>query len=173
MRADATAERVRDLLVALGRSATAGDRLYLTGGASAVLVGWRASTHDVDVSIEGDEDTLLRAISQLKDKLDVNVELASPLDFLPATPDWRERSVHVGRFGALDVYHIAFALQALSKLQRGFDGDRADVEQMLSRGLTSADEIAGALTSIAERLYRFPSVDSQRLTAAVRSLTAE
>jgi hypothetical protein len=30
----------------------------------------------------------LRAIAILKDQLDVNVELASPLDFLPVPPGW-------------------------------------------------------------------------------------
>ena len=82
MRAEATAERTLTLLTELGR-ATSGARLYLTGGASAVLVGWRERTVDVDIRLDGDEDRLLRAISTLKDRLDINIELAGPLDFLP------------------------------------------------------------------------------------------
>ena len=67
MRAEATAERTLALLTELGR-ATRGARLYLTGGASAVLVGWRERTVDVDIRLDGDEDRLLRAISALKDR---------------------------------------------------------------------------------------------------------
>ena len=67
-------ERIGDFLRQLGRHAGAGDRVYLTGGATAVLVGWRESTRDVDVRLEGDEDRLLRAIAVLKDRLDVNAK---------------------------------------------------------------------------------------------------
>lgn len=170
MRADATAERVRGLLDALGARAKRGDRLYLTGGASAVLIGWRNSTHDVDVRIEGGEDELLRAISELKDTLDVNVELASPLDFLPEPQNWRERSPHAGRFGSLDVHHVDFGLQALAKLQRGFDADLLDVSQMLAHRLTSTQEIDDTFAAVRDRLHRFPSVDPGRLASAVAGL---
>jgi hypothetical protein len=171
MRADANAERIHGFLRELGRHAGTGDRVYLTGGATAVLIGWRDSTRDVDVRLEGDEDRLLHAIATLKNELDINVELASPLEFLPAPDDWRERSAHVGRFGSLDVFHIAFPLQALAKLQRGFDEDLGDVAAMLERGLTTKRELAETLAAIAPALYRFPSVDADRLTAAVEALT--
>jgi hypothetical protein len=35
-------------------------RIYLTGGATAVLEGWRASTVDIDLRLEPDIDSLLR-----------------------------------------------------------------------------------------------------------------
>ena len=140
MRAEATAERTLALLPELGR-ATSGARLYLTGGASAVLIGWRERTVDVDIRLDGDEDRLLRAISALKDRLDINIELAGPLDFLPEPEGWRERSPSVGRFGRLEVFHTDFALQALSKIERGFPQDLDDVRAMLDRGLTDAHAI--------------------------------
>jgi hypothetical protein len=170
MRPDANAERIRALLVELGRRAAPGDRLYVAGGASAVLLGWRGATRDVDLRLEGDEDRLLRAIADLKERMDINVELASPLDFLPAPPNWRERAMHVGRFGALDVLHIPFALQALAKLQRGFETDLADVQAMLSRGLTTKAQIAQALADAEPDLYRFPAAHPRRLAAAVAGL---
>jgi hypothetical protein len=58
--------------------------MYLTGGATAVLEGWRESTVDIDVRIEPDSDAALTKIRDLKEQLSLNVELASPLDFLPA-----------------------------------------------------------------------------------------
>lgn len=171
MRADATAERIRRLLEALGQRARPGARAYLAGGASAVLCGWRDSTRDVDLTLEGDVDSVLRAIAELKDQLDINVELAGPQDFLPAPPDWRERSVSVGNFGELSVFHTDFALQALAKLQRGFDQDLQDVRAMIGRGLTSGEQIRATFAAIEDQLYRTPTVDPNRLRAAALALT--
>ncbi|HVL70142.1 MAG TPA: hypothetical protein VM364_22975 [Vicinamibacterales bacterium] len=68
---------------ALGQSARDATRVYLTGGATAVLHGWRDSTIDVDVKFVPERDELFRAIQDLKERLQVNVELASPADFIP------------------------------------------------------------------------------------------
>jgi hypothetical protein len=66
--------------------------MYLTGGATAVLEGWRESTVDVDIRFEPDSDAALERIRDLKEELSLNVKLASPLDFLPPLPGWEERS---------------------------------------------------------------------------------
>ncbi|HXV06166.1 MAG TPA: hypothetical protein VFP23_09725, partial [Solirubrobacterales bacterium] len=92
MRDAADAERIRSLARELGRAVSAGTRMYLTGGATAVLEGWRDSTVDIDIRFEPDSDDALSRIKDLKEELAVNVELASPLDFLPALDGWRERS---------------------------------------------------------------------------------
>jgi hypothetical protein len=60
--------------------------LYLTGGATAVLPGWRESTLDVDIRLEPVADELLRELSSIKGRVGVNVELASPPDFIPELP---------------------------------------------------------------------------------------
>jgi len=174
MRADSTADSVERFLRALGAHGRVGDRVYLAGGATAVTVGWRSYTQDVDVRLESDApDELLRAISALKEKLDVNVELAGPLDFLPEPDGWRERSAYLGRYGAIDVFQTDFALQALAKLERGLDRDLADVDAMLERGLTTGDAIEALFLEIEAELFRFPAVDrdslASRVAAAVRS----
>ncbi|MEW6320290.1 MAG: hypothetical protein AB1635_04285 [Acidobacteriota bacterium] len=66
MRALVDATRVRELMRALGRAAQRPARVYLTGGATAVLHGWRSSTIDVDLKFVPDDDALLRAIPDLK-----------------------------------------------------------------------------------------------------------
>lgn len=104
MREPADAEQVRRLAAELGRVVPPGTRMYLTGGATAVLEGWRPSTVDIEVRFEPDSDTALRRISELKEELDVNVELASPLDFLPALPGWPDRSRFRFREGNLEVF---------------------------------------------------------------------
>jgi len=45
-------------------------------------------------------DELLRALPALKESLGVNIELASPPDFIPELPGWRERSPLVFQEGA-------------------------------------------------------------------------
>ena len=49
MRRLAEDTRIRRLMQALGAAANAETRVYFTGGATAVLEGWRATTVDVDL----------------------------------------------------------------------------------------------------------------------------
>jgi hypothetical protein len=62
MRALADVDRIRRFMRALGSAADEPARVYLTGGATAVLIGWRASTIDVDLRVEPDRDAVFRAI---------------------------------------------------------------------------------------------------------------
>jgi hypothetical protein len=48
-----------------------------------VLEGWRDSTIDVDLRFEPESDELMRALPALQDRLGINIELASPPDFIP------------------------------------------------------------------------------------------
>jgi hypothetical protein len=43
---------------ALGRTAASPGRVFLTGGATAVLLGWRESTIDVDIKLVPDQDAV-------------------------------------------------------------------------------------------------------------------
>lgn len=69
MRDLADAERVARVARELGRVVPAGTRMYLTGGATAVLEGWRTSTVDIDVRFGPDSDIALRRIAELKEEL--------------------------------------------------------------------------------------------------------
>ena len=51
---------------ALGRAAKREVRVYLVGGTTAVLLGWRATTIDLDLVMRPEDDTLLREIAALK-----------------------------------------------------------------------------------------------------------
>jgi Nucleotidyltransferase of unknown function (DUF6036) len=163
VREPADGERIRRLAEELGRRAPGGTKLYLTGGATAVLEGWRPSTVDVDIRIEPESDDVLRALSELKNTLNVNVELASPGDFLPELPGWRERSRFRFRAGSLDVFDFDLYSQALSKIERGFDLDLQDVEAMLSGGLVEPDRLLELFAEIEDELYRFPALDPPSL----------
>ncbi|HEV3459755.1 MAG TPA: DUF6036 family nucleotidyltransferase [Thermoanaerobaculia bacterium] len=165
-------ERLLRFLRALGAEAESETRLYLTGGATAVLLGWRTSTIDIDVKLEPESDRLLRAIPLLKERLEVNVELASPGDFIPELPGWRERSPFAGREGKLSFHHYDFAAQALSKIERGHAQDLDDVREMLARGLVGRDELLERFTQIEPHLYRYPAIDPTSFRIAVTKAAA-
>ena len=168
MRPPVDAVRIRELAHRLGRVAPGRTRIYLTGGATAVLEGWRASTIDVDVRFEPESDALLRELVSLKDRLEINIELASPPDFIPELPGWRERSPLVFRDGHLDVHHFDPYSQALSKIERGFAHDLADVREMLQRGLVERDRLAELHQAIEPHLYRYPAIDPAAFRRKVR-----
>ena len=75
--------RLRAFMRALSEATGQPLQVYLVGGATAVLEGWRDSTVDVDLKFGDDRDAVLRAIPAIKERLQMNVELASPADFIP------------------------------------------------------------------------------------------
>lgn len=170
MREAADAERIERLARELGRVVPPGTRMYLTGGATAVLEGWRESTVDIDVRFEPDSDAALERIRDLKEELALNVELASPLDFLPPLPGWRGRSRFRLREGNLEVFDFDPYSQALSKLQRGFELDLDDVRNMIESGQVEPARLRELYEAIEPDLYRFPAVDPTSLRLAVASL---
>ena len=144
--------------------------MYLTGGATAVLEGWRESTVDIDVRFEPDSDAALGRIRDLKEELEVNIELASPLDFLPPLPGWQDRSRFRLREGNLEVFDFDPYSQALSKLERGFELDLEDVRNMVDSGQVDPGKLLELYEKIEAELYKFPAVDPTRLRAAVKVL---
>jgi hypothetical protein len=173
LRNAADAERIALLARELGRVVDPGTRLYLTGGATAVFEGWRDSTVDVDIRLEPDSDAAFRQISKLKEELSLNIELASPLDFLPALEGWQDRSPFRFREGNLEVFDFDLYSQALSKLQRGFDLDLRDVHSMVSAGKVQPHKLLELYEGIEHELFRFPAVDPDNLRASVESLSHE
>ena len=92
MRALADEDWIRHFMRALGAASNRPARVYLTGGATPVLLGWLQSTIDVDLKMVPEHDELFRAIPALKESLAINVELAAPSDFIPVREDWEARS---------------------------------------------------------------------------------
>jgi hypothetical protein len=162
----------REFLRAIGPAAVEETRLYFTGGATAVLYGFRPTTIDLDIRISPERDAVLRSIPALKESLQVNVELASPMDFIPELPGWEERSQFIAREGKMAFYHFDFYSQALSKLQRGHAKDLEDVRRLTAAGLIEPENALALLDAIEGELYRFPSIDPksfrQRVEAAFR-----
>ncbi len=152
---------------ALGAEVAREARVYFTGGATAVLIGWRPSTIDVDVRFVPEHDEILRAIPRLKETLRMNVELASPADFIPVPPGWEERGVFVDQAGRLSFYHFDFYAQALAKVERGHSQDLADVREMLTRGLVDRQRILEYFARMEPELYRYPAIHGPAFRRAV------
>jgi hypothetical protein len=166
-------ERIRRLIGALGEAAGRDGDCYLAGGATAVLLGWRATTIDVDLRLEPEQDEVLRALPRLKEELSINVELASPADFIPLPRSWRERSPLVERAGRLSFRHFDLHSQALAKLERGHTRDLEDVREMLARGLIEKSRLRSCFAEIETELYRFPAVDPADFRRSLEDLLRE
>jgi hypothetical protein len=155
---------------ALGHAAAAAGRVYFTGGATAVLLGWRFTTIDVDVKFVPEHDALLRAIPGLKERLQINVELASPRDFIPVTPGWEDRSVFIAEAGRLSFFHFDLYAQALAKLERGHAQDVGDVQEMLARQLIEPVRVLEYFNRIEPELYRYPAIHAPSFRRAVQEI---
>ena len=156
----------------LGASARGDARVYFTGGVSAVHIGWRPTTIDIDLSIVPDRDDLLRAIPELKESLNINVELAAPSHFLPELPGWQERSPFIGREGLVSFHHYDFYSQALAKIERAHVQDMSDVQAMLAAGLVESDRLRELYARIEPELYRYPAIDPKSFRRAVDAVLA-
>lgn len=153
----------------LGQHASSPARVYFAGGATAVLIGWRETTIDVDMRIEPEVDQILRLIPQIKEDLQVNIEFATPMDFIPVASDWERRSLFIAARGQASFFHFDVYAQALGKLERGHTQDLADVTEMVRRGLIEPSGAMAYFESIEGQLFRFPAIDPETFRQSVFS----
>ncbi len=172
MRSEASPERIREFLRSFGRAVRGPGTVFLTGEATALLLGWRGATLDVDLSMDPEPRGAFEALARLKEDLDLNVEIVSPADFLPRLPGWRERCLFIESVGDVQFFHYDLCSQALSKLERGHRRDMEDVRQMVRRGLVRTDELVRLLTAIEPGLLRFPALDAEELRRKVEQFVA-
>jgi len=169
MRRPLDEQRLRAFLHALGAEADAEVRIYLTGGATAVLYGWRASTIDVDLKMEPERDSVFRAIPRLTEELQVNVDLAPHNRFIPELAGWRERSSFLTSEGRASFHHYDLYAQALAKIERGHERDLADVAEMLERDLIDAPELRRFFDQIEPGLRKYPAIDPKSYRRGLES----
>lgn len=157
----------------LGASVRGPGDIFLVGGATAVLHHWRPTTIDIDLKADPEPPGLFEAIAALKNDLDLNVELASPDQFIPALPGWRERSLFIGRFGTVSFYHYDPYAQALAKIQRGHDRDRVDLAAFLHAGLINRLRLYELFEGIEPQLIRYPAIDAGSFRRQVEEFCRE
>ena len=173
MRLETDKTKIEAFMATLGKQVRGKGRIYLTGGATAVLHGWRRMTIDVDIKPDPEPPGLFEAIALLKEELDINVELASPDQFIPALPGWSERSLYIGTHGFIEFFHYDPYGQALAKLQRGHERDLRDVQSLLRHGLIQVDRLRELFEAIEPQLIRYPAISPATFRAAVSQFCDE
>lgn len=172
MRQPVTANTLNLFMKALAAGINTASRVYLVGGATSVLFGWRTATIDIDLKIIPASDEILRSLPQLKEELQVNIELASPDDFIPELPGWQERSRFIQQEGKLAFYHYDFYAQALAKIERGHRLDAVDVEALIANGLVDPKRLLELFRLIEDQLFRYPAIDGPVFHQAVKRVSA-
>lgn len=159
VRRKVTTETLRQFMQELAAAARSPGNIYLTGGATALLLGFREQTIDIDLKFDPEPKGVFEAIAQLKDTLNLNVELAAPDDFIPPPPDWREASLHITTIGSLQFFHYDLRLQALAKLERGHAHDLEDVKSLIRGKYVTPQELRSTFERIEPALIRYPAID--------------
>ena len=162
-----TVGKLHQFMEELAAAAESPGKVYLTGGATALLLGFREQTVDIDLKLDPEPKGVFETIARLKEKLELNVELASPDDFIPAAADWREKSPHIATFGPVQFFHYDLSLQALAKLERGQNQDLQDAKDLIRSGRVSLEELERRFSEIEGRLLRYPAIDSRQFREKV------
>src|SRR5205814_6648970 len=152
MRGETDKQKLERFMRALGERVRGDGTIYLTGGATALLYGWRLATIDVDIKANPEPAGLFEAIAALKEELDINIELASPDQFIPALPAWRERSPLIAHHGRVEFRHYDPYGQVLAKLQRRHDRDLRDADCFVRDGLVDVGVLQGLFAQIEPQL---------------------
>ena len=113
---------------------------------------------------------MLREIPRLKERLNLNVELAAPSDFIPVPDGWEERSPLIRREGTISSHHFDPVAQALSKAERRHAQDLLDVKEMIAGGLVDPADALAQFDAIEPELYRFPAIDPPSFRRSVEEL---
>jgi hypothetical protein len=172
MRRKVTIETLNRFMQELAGAARSPGKVYFTGGATALLLRFRDQTIDLDLRLDPEPQGAFEAIASLKNSLDLNVELACPADFIPAPPDWRERSRPITSIGPVEFFHYDFSLQALSKLERGYAQDLEDVRSLIRGGHITEAELNKRFLEIEPHLIRYPAIDPGRFKRKIEDFLA-
>src|SRR5687767_8994050 len=168
MRRNVTSETLKEFMQEFAAAAKSPGKVYFTGGAMVLLLGFREQTIDIYLKLDPEPERAFEAIAVLKTRLNLNVD-ASPDDFIPAAADWRERSLYIDSIGPVQFFHYDFSLQALSKLERGHTQDLEDVASFLRGGYVTATKLRARFAEIEPQLPRYPAVDAQQFKQRVQT----
>ncbi|MCP5464936.1 MAG: hypothetical protein H7A33_07930 [Deltaproteobacteria bacterium] len=141
---------------------------YLTGGATAILFGFRAGTIDIDIT--GDMNELFSHIPKLKEQLNINIELAKPTDFVPNLPDEAKRHILIDTFGKAKFLHFDPYSQAFSKIVRAHTTDITDVKSLVDKNLVDLKKLYKMVKGISDKDFaKYPRLTRPAVENAVKS----
>ena len=141
-------------------------RIYLVGGGTAVLEGWRESSIDADLYAK--QDDIFRDVQGIKERLHLNIEFARPEDFVPPLEGTESRHVFIETVGRVSFYHYDPYAQLLSKVVRGFARDLADARAFIASGMVDPEQFRQLVAAVPESIYsKYPRLSSAAVRAAV------
>ena len=141
-------------------------RVFLVGGGTAVLEGWRESSIDADLYAA--QEDIFRDVQAIKERLQLNIELVRPEDFVPPLTGSEDRHVFIETIGRVSFYHYDPYAQLLSKVVRGFARDLADARALVEKGLVDPDRFRKLVQAIPYTAYSsYPRLSSRGVQAAV------
>lgn len=173
VRNELTRDRLQALLREIGRTAPRNRhfRVYVVGGGTAVLMGWRPSSIDADLF--SDQDAVFRDIQGIKERLDVNVELARPEQFVPPLPGSEDRHLFIEKIGRVSFHHYDPYAQILAKIVRGFARDLEDARNFVGSGLVEPVRLRALVKRIPAGVYsRYPQLTAKGVQEAVEDFLA-
>ena len=174
MREELTRERLLLLMKELAKTAPRRGRfrVYLVGGGTAVYLGWRRSSVDVDLC--ADSDAVFRDIQGIKERLNVNIEFARPEDFVPPLKGSADRHVFIDTVGSVTFYHYDPYEQLLSKIARGFQRDMDDAREFLRSGMVDPRKFRSLVAAIPDSAYaKYPNLSRAGVEKATADYLAE
>ena len=166
MRGLASKDKILEFMRLFGRAAgKIATEVYFTGGSTAVLMGWRETTIDIDIKFDPESDEIYRSIPKIKEDMQINVELAAPPDFIPEVPGWRNRCRFIETVGKVSFFHYDPYSQALAKIERAHVQDRLDVRSMIEGGLIDLSKLADMFEKIRPNLNKYPAIDVENFVS--------
>ena len=174
MREEFTRERLKPLMKELARTGPkrGSFQVFFVGGTTAVVMGWRRSSVDVDLYSE--QDTVFRDIQGIKERLRMNVEFARPEDFVPPLSGAEDRHLFIEKVGAISFFHYDPYSQLLSKIVRGFQKDLDDARAFLGRKLVEPDRFRALVRAIPDSAYaRYPRLSRAAVEKVVAQFLAD
>jgi hypothetical protein len=174
MREEITKDSLVSLMKELGREAPrrGSYRVYLVGGGTAVYLGWRQSSIDVDLC--SDQEAVFRNIQKIKERLNINIEFARPEDFVPPLRGTADRHVFVETIGKVTFYHYDPYAQLLSKVVRGFKRDLEDARRFIDSGMVDPKKFRSLVAAIPDSMYaRYPTLSRTAIDNAVESFLSQ
>jgi hypothetical protein len=174
MRNALTRDRLVDLMKELARTAPRKRHynVYITGGGTAVFLGWRQSSLDVDLSSDGDE--IFHDIQAVKERLALNIEFAQPNDFVPLLDGSHDRHLLIETIGNVAFYHFDPYTQVLSKIVRGFQRDLSDAREFIRSGLVDPETLQSLVDKLPATAYaQYPTLSRTAVQKAVAEFIAQ
>lgn len=168
-----TRESLRALMHELSRSVGKDGHycVYLVGGGTAVLEGWRASS--VDVDLHAPRDDIFRDVQAIKERLHLNIDLVRPEHFVPPLKGSADRHVFIETVGRVSFYHYDPCAQLLSKIVRGFERDLADARSFIKSGMVNAEQFRRLVRAIPDEAWsKYPRHSPPAVRQAVDEFLA-